>query len=103
MDNKKRSPLAKRLKEIRVIKKLSQKELGILAGIDPFSSSPRINQYERQKHVPDYLTATLLANALDIPVAYLYAEDDDLADLILAYSKATKSNKKKAALILSSD
>ena len=86
-----------------MIKKLSQKELGIQAGIDPFSSSARINQYEKQKHVPDYLTASLLAKVLDIPVAYLYTEDDELADFILAYSRATKTKKKKINLILSSD
>ena len=105
MDNKNnhKSPFGNRLKEIRTIKNLSQKELGILAGIDKFSASPRINQYERQKHVPDYLTATLLANALDIPVAYLYTEDDEMAEFILAYNKATKSTRKKVRQMLSTE
>lgn len=105
MDNKNnhRIPLGDRLKEIRTVKKLSQKELGILSGIDRFSASPRINQYERKKHVPDYLTAKLLADALGIPVAYLYTEDDELAEFILLYNKANNSTKKKIRQLLSSE
>ena len=40
-------PIAKRLKKSRLNAKLSQKKLGILAGIDEFSSSARMNQYEK--------------------------------------------------------
>ncbi|KTC81709.1 helix-turn-helix domain-containing protein [Legionella brunensis] len=47
------SPLPKRVKEARLATKFSQKELGIAAGIDQFSASPRINQYETGKHTPD--------------------------------------------------
>ena len=49
-----RSVVARRLKEARVRAGLSQKQLGIKAGIEEFSASPRINQYERGKHTPDY-------------------------------------------------
>ncbi len=87
------SPVAKRLKAARIKKGISQKQLGILAGIDQFSASPRINQYERGKHVPDFATASRLAKALSIPVTYLYADDDELAILILQYSSATKDVK----------
>jgi len=37
------SPLPKRLKEARLAAGLSQKQLGIAAGIDEFSASPRCN------------------------------------------------------------
>ncbi len=80
-----RSPLARRLREARVLKGLSQKSLGILIGIDPSSASPRINQYESGKHLPDFKIAERLAESLDISVTYLYAEDDRLARLILAF------------------
>lgn len=89
------SPVGKRLRVARTAKGFSQKQLGILAGIDEFSASPRINQYERNKHVPDYSTAQRLAKALSIPVTYLYADDDLLADLILLFSVADKALQRK--------
>ena len=51
-----KSPIAKRLKEARLEAGLSQKELGVKAGIDQFSASPRMNQYETGKHTPDFGT-----------------------------------------------
>ena len=82
-----KSPIGERLREARTRKGLSQKKLGILAGIDQFSASARINQYERDKHVPDFSTARRLADKLEIPVTYLYAENDDLAELIRVYGE----------------
>lgn len=81
------SPLPKRLKEARLAAKLSQKELGIAAGIDQFSASPRINQYEMGKHTPDFLTLKNLAIVLSVPTAFFYAEDDDLAEMIKLFTK----------------
>ena len=74
--------VAKRLREAREKKGLSQKALGIAAGIDEFSASPRINQYERGKHIPDILTLEKLASVLDVPIAYFFA-DDQLAELLV--------------------
>ena len=88
-----KSPVAERLRAARIQKGISQKQLGILAGMDKFSASPRINQYERNKHVPDFRTAQRLAETLDIPVTFLYADDDDLAELILLWSKISKRKK----------
>ena len=85
-----RSPVGERLREIRTLRDISQKTLGIRAGIDQFSASARINQYEREKHIPDYSTASRLAKVLDIPVTYLFTDDDSLAEIILLYSQATK-------------
>ena len=48
-----RSVVAKRLREARELSGLSQKQLGIKAGLDEFSASPRINQYERGKRRRD--------------------------------------------------
>lgn len=81
------SPLPKRLKEARLATKLSQKELGIAAGIDRFSASPRINQYETGKHTPDFLTLKNLAKVLSVPTAFFYAEEDDLAEIIKAFTQ----------------
>lgn len=81
------SPLPKRLKEARLSANLSQKELGIAAGIDQFSASPRINQYETGKHSSDFLTVKNLASVLSVPTAFFYAEEDDLAEIIKLFIK----------------
>jgi transcriptional regulator with XRE-family HTH domain len=77
--------LAQRLKEARLKAGLSQERLGVLAGIDEMSASARMNQYERGKHAPDWLTVQRLAAVLQVPVAYFYAEDDATAELLLVF------------------
>ena len=81
------SPVAVRMREARLRNRISQKELGIRAGIDESSASPRINQYETEKHTPSYTTLAQLAKVLKVPVPYFYCEDDRLARLILVYDK----------------
>lgn len=80
------SVLGKRLKESRERKGLSQKQLGIAAGLDRFVASTRINRYERGVHHPDPVTLQRLADTLGVPPAYLVASDDRLARVILAFS-----------------
>lgn len=89
------SVIAKRLKEARERAGLSQKRLGVLAGIDEFSASPRMNQYERGKHVPNPAFIQRLGRALKVPTPYFYAEDDMLAALILAIDQLSASRKRK--------
>lgn len=91
---KDRSLIAERLKTARKRLKISQMELGVRAGIDEFSASARINQYERGKHSPDLNTARTLAKVLGIPTAYLYCEDESLAELIARYGELTTTQKK---------
>ncbi|MEZ7493379.1 helix-turn-helix transcriptional regulator [Pseudoalteromonas arctica] len=83
------SPFPKRLKEARLAKGLSQKKLGILAGMDQFAASPRMNQYEKGVHSPDFQTVRALAKVLEVPTAFFYCEEDELAGLILAYKENT--------------
>ena len=87
------SPVCKRLKEARIAAGLSQKGLGIAAGIDEFSASARMNQYEAGKHVPDYLTLTRIAKILKLPTAYFYAETEELAKFIKLFGKSSKAAK----------
>ena len=87
------SVITKRLLEARKASGLSQKKLGIAAGIDEFSASPRINQYERGVHVPDYGTVERLASVLNVPTPYFYTRDDDLALLILRYGQLDVTQK----------
>jgi len=89
------SVVGNRLREARERLGISQKQLGIKAGLDPSVASPRINQYETGKHVPDIQTAQRLAEVLEVPAPYLYAEDDLLAAWILAYSHVTPALRRK--------
>ena len=78
-------PLPIRLQEARQKMGISQKTLGILAGIDQFAASARMNQYEKGKHSPDYATARRLAEVLGIPCSYLYEEDDEIAAMLMMF------------------
>ena len=85
---------ARRLAQARVRACLSQTQLGVLAGLDPTVASPRINQYERGKHEPQLKTAKRLAEVLGIPPAFLYTDDDLLAELLLQWNDLTLRQKK---------
>jgi len=80
----------RRLREARLAAGLSQKTLGIAAGIDPGVASARVNRYETGTHEPGIGTTTHLARALGVPLAYLYAEDDRLAKLIERFAAMTR-------------
>lgn len=91
----------KRLKEARLAIGLSQKQLGIEAGLDEFVASARINRYEVGVHAPDYPMAVRLAKVLGVPVAYLYCDSDDLARMVLAFHRAPKATRKEVLALLS--
>lgn len=78
----------RRLREIRMESGMSQKALGIAAGLDQFVASTRINRYELGVHKADFLIAMRLAEVLNVPAAYFYAEDDQLAELMIAFHRA---------------
>lgn len=85
-----------RLKAARKAAGLTQETLGVEAGIDEFSASARMNQYERGKHWPDYGTACRIAKALKMDPAYLYAKSDSVAELLAAWSQASPAVRKRA-------
>jgi transcriptional regulator with XRE-family HTH domain len=89
-----------RLKHARLAAGLSQKQLGIQAGIDPFVASTRINRYELGVHRADLLTAQNLARVLKVPAAYFYADEDDVAELLFWYGKAPAALKRKVRRLL---
>ena len=88
------SIVGNRLREARERAGISQKQLGIKAGIDSGVASARINQYEKGRHLPHLATAKQLAKVLGIPTPYLYADDDDLAAWILAYGRVSTATRK---------
>ncbi|GFZ87186.1 hypothetical protein GCM10011408_02330 [Dyella caseinilytica] len=60
---------------------------------DKASGSARINRYEQTVNRADMDTAAALAQALHVPLAYLFAEEEDQADLLLAFDKLSKSER----------
>ena len=60
---------------------------------------PRINQYERGKHEPMLEIAERLAQALGIPAAFLYTDDDLLAKLLLRWGSLSKQQRELVKLI----
>jgi transcriptional regulator with XRE-family HTH domain len=93
-------PIGARLKAARLEAKISQKKLGIAAGIDEFSASARMNQYEKGKHIPDFLTLKRIAGVMNISPAYFYADTDELADIIYLFSSLSKKDQKKILNLL---
>jgi len=90
-------PFGKRLKQAREKVGVSQKRLGILAGIDESNASAVMNQYERNTHIPKFATVRNIARALNVPAAFFYTDEDELAELLLLYGAL---NKKKQNEIL---
>jgi len=81
---------SRRLREAREACGISQRNLGINAGLDDFVASTRVNRYETGVHQPDLQTLQRLAKVLDLPAAYFYAEDDELARLIKDFKGSGK-------------
>ncbi|MBU1295175.1 MAG: helix-turn-helix domain-containing protein, partial [Gammaproteobacteria bacterium] len=80
-----------RLKSARKLAKLTQEKLSNKLGFDDRShGTARISQYETGKHAPDFAMAKKMADALGVPVAYLYCDDEKLAELLLVASKLSE-------------
>jgi transcriptional regulator with XRE-family HTH domain len=91
-----KSTIGRRLRQARKKAGLPQDRLGVLAGLEESSSSARISRYESGVHEPPVEFAEALAAVLKVPLAFLYCDDDRLAEIILAYS--SMSEDKQAAL-----
>lgn len=73
----------RRIRALREGRGWSQEKLGVAIGIDESSARARISRYELGVHEPPLPTVRLIANALNAPVAHLYCEEDDIAELLL--------------------
>lgn len=56
----------------------------------------RINSYEQQSRLPSVESASELARVLKVPLAFLFAETDDLAEWILAFDRLDPKERAKA-------
>ena len=73
----------------------SQEKVGVLIGIDESSARARISRYELGTHEAPVKTARQIADALGVPLAYLYCEDDEVANLLLALRKLKPAARKR--------
>jgi len=74
---------------------VSQRALGAMLGLTKKNGSVRINRYEQQSSKADMETAFRLADAMQIPAAFLFANDDRLAKIILFFSELTEEEKEE--------
>ena len=88
-----KSPFPERLKQARKKAGISQKELGVKAGMDDSSASGRMNHYEKGRHVPDIDTMRKLANVLGKPLSYFFCEDDLSAELVCLFEQLDEDEK----------
>lgn len=77
----------KRLKKARQRLGMPQDRLGWTIGLDEHTASARMSRYETGVHEPAYSLVKRLAEALMVPVAYFYADDDELAELIVRWGE----------------
>lgn len=89
-----RSLFAARLKQARELRGIaSQRALGVLMGLDKKLASSRVNRYETEVSGIDLDGLGRLAEVLGVPMAYLVAEDEDTAAVVLALSRLTASER----------
>ena len=69
-------------------------------GLGKDKGSSRINRYERQVTAIGFDTLERLAEVLDVPVAYLLAENAAMADAILEFSKASQRQQANLAVTI---
>ncbi|WP_268894364.1 helix-turn-helix domain-containing protein [Variovorax boronicumulans] len=92
--NPARSVFGARLRMARLAAGLPQDRLGVRAGLDEGTASARISRYESGIHEPNIAFAQRLASELNVPVAYFYAPDDDLAKLILWFGQLNQKQRR---------
>ena len=75
--------VGRRIRQLREELGWSQEKVGVAIGIDESSARARISRYELGVHEPPLPTVRLIADVLDVPLSYLYCEDDKIALLLL--------------------
>lgn len=89
------SVIGRRLKEARLRAGLSQEVLGLEAGLEPESASARMNRYETGARTPDLELMERIGFVLGVPAAYFYAADDQMAELLVAFSQLSPEARDK--------
>lgn len=99
-DSSPRALFAARLLQARQLRGLSQRALGDRMGLGKDKGSSRINRYEHQVTAIGFDNLGTLAQVLDVPVAYLLADNAAMADAILALSEADEEQRYALATLI---
>ena len=93
-----RSFFAARLKQARALRGIgSQRALGVLMGLDKKLASSRVNRYESEVSGIDLDGLGKLAETLGVPMAYLVAEDQHTADIVLGLTGLSPEERSELA------
>lgn len=79
------SVFGRRLREARLRAGIAQDRLGIMIGLDEGCSSARMSRYENSVHEPSFSIIESIARVLELPVAYFFCDDDNLAEMMRLY------------------
>lgn len=90
----------RRLRQARRRAGIPQDKLGVEIGLDETSASARISRYESGVHQPPVEIAQKLAKVLKVPTAYLYCDNDELAEFLLSWPYLIKADKKEIGYIV---
>ena len=88
-------------RKARLARGLSQKQLGIEAGLDEFVASTRVNPIRSRRALTRLPHGRPPREGVGVPVAYLYCDSEELARLLLAFQSATKTARRQAISVLS--
>ena len=94
------SAFGKRLREARLRAGLTQDALGVAIGLDEGPACIRISRYESGVHNPSLEVLWALAEALQVPPAFLVTEDDRLAHVTLRLYQLSKVDPRQLDALL---
>ncbi len=93
-----RSLFAARLKQARELRGIpSQRALGVLMGLNKKLASSRVNRYENETSGIDLDGLGKLAETLGVPTAFLVAQDEATAEIILLLAEMSPAERSKLA------
>lgn len=95
-----RAVVAARLRQARALRGLSQRETGVRMGLDKETGSARVSRYESESMAISLEALFELAQALEVPPAYLLATTPAMADAILTLGNESEAQQVKLADVL---
>ncbi|WP_184422339.1 helix-turn-helix domain-containing protein [Xanthomonas euvesicatoria] len=95
-----RDVVAARLRQAREIRGLSQREVGIRMGLDKIAASARISRYESGAMSISLEALFEMAEALEVPPAFLLASTPGMADAIMALGEQSHTQQDQLAKVL---
>ncbi|AXV78243.1 MULTISPECIES: helix-turn-helix domain-containing protein [Ralstonia solanacearum species complex] len=90
----------RRLRDARRRVGIPQDVLGVDIGLDETTASARISRYESGVHEPQFAIAQKLAQVLRVPTAYLYCDNDELAEFLLTWQHLNRTDKKEIGYVV---